>query len=77
MIKPRVFWQIGDIARSSNILVSTVRKVLQAAVTSGTLIAPQLRRAPSPVMAVGGLVQMTTISNTKSSEERQSPWLVW
>ena len=33
MIKPRVFWQIGDIARSSNILVSTVRKVLQAAVT--------------------------------------------
>lgn len=26
-------------------------------------------------MAVGGVVQMTTISNTKSSEERQSPWL--
>jgi hypothetical protein len=26
-------------------------------------------------MAFGGLVKMTSISNTKSSEERQSPWL--
>ena len=53
----------------------SVRKVLQAAVISGTLIAPQLRRFPFLLLGGGGVVRLTAISNTKDSEVRRSPWL--
>jgi ABC-type transport system involved in cytochrome c biogenesis permease subunit len=50
------------------------KKVLHAAVISGTLIAPT-PVAPDPCYGGSGVVQMTVISNKKASEARQSPWL--